>query len=284
MEAVRIVAGTAVPLDRSDVDTDQIIPADWLKRVERTGFDKGLFSEWRDDRDFVLNDERFAGATHPRRPAPTSAPARRASTPCGRSWTTASRPWSRPASPTSSATTARRTASCPVQVSAEVGEQLLAAVEADPTLELTDRRRAPHARGAGASASTVTFPLDDSVARALPRGPRRHRHHPAPRRRHHRLRGGPPGLARRVRLRLISPGAGCGHPAGGSGGQDVLVELRSQVLGHRARAPADRDLRELGGCRWCRRRAGRRSGPGPGELAVRGERRRHRVDEVPALV
>jgi 3-isopropylmalate/(R)-2-methylmalate dehydratase small subunit len=63
MEAVRVVTGTAVPLDRSDVDTDQIIPASWLKRVERTGFGVGLFSAWRDSRDFVLNDERFAGAT-----------------------------------------------------------------------------------------------------------------------------------------------------------------------------------------------------------------------------
>ena len=62
MEAVRIVTGTAVPLDRSDVDTDQIIPSDWLKRVERTGFDRGLFSEWRDDRDFVLNREEHSGA------------------------------------------------------------------------------------------------------------------------------------------------------------------------------------------------------------------------------
>ena len=44
MEAVQIVSGTAVPLRRSDVDTDQIIPSDWLKRVERTGFEKGLFS------------------------------------------------------------------------------------------------------------------------------------------------------------------------------------------------------------------------------------------------
>ena len=59
MEAVRIVQGTAVPLARSDVDTDQIIPSDWLKRVERTGFEKGLFSEWRDDPNFVMNDERF---------------------------------------------------------------------------------------------------------------------------------------------------------------------------------------------------------------------------------
>ncbi|MCP5029244.1 MAG: 3-isopropylmalate dehydratase small subunit [Actinomycetia bacterium] len=62
MEAVRSITGTAVPLDRSDVDTDQIIPSDWLKRVERTGFGVGLFSEWRDDRDFVLNQEQYAGA------------------------------------------------------------------------------------------------------------------------------------------------------------------------------------------------------------------------------
>jgi 3-isopropylmalate/(R)-2-methylmalate dehydratase small subunit len=63
VEPVRIVSGIAVPLDRSDVDTDQIIPSDWLKRVERTGFAKGLFSEWRDDRDFVLNQPEHAGAT-----------------------------------------------------------------------------------------------------------------------------------------------------------------------------------------------------------------------------
>jgi 3-isopropylmalate/(R)-2-methylmalate dehydratase small subunit len=62
MKQLRLVQGTAVPLKRSDVDTDQIIPAEWLKRVERTGFEKGLFSTWRDDRDFVLNDERYAGA------------------------------------------------------------------------------------------------------------------------------------------------------------------------------------------------------------------------------
>jgi len=63
MKAVRSVSGTGVPLKRSDVDTDQIIPADWLKRVERTGFEKGLFSTWRDDRDFVLNQEQYQGAS-----------------------------------------------------------------------------------------------------------------------------------------------------------------------------------------------------------------------------
>ena len=63
MKSVQILTGNGIPLRRSDVDTDQIIPADWLKRVERTGFEAGLFSTWRDDRNFVLNDERYAGAS-----------------------------------------------------------------------------------------------------------------------------------------------------------------------------------------------------------------------------
>ena len=63
MKAVHVIAGPGLPLRRSDVDTDQIIPAEWLKRVERTGFEQGLFATWRDDRDFVLNDERYSQAT-----------------------------------------------------------------------------------------------------------------------------------------------------------------------------------------------------------------------------
>jgi 3-isopropylmalate/(R)-2-methylmalate dehydratase small subunit len=55
--------GSAVALRRSDVDTDQIIPSDWLKRVERTGFGAGLFSEWREDPSFVLNSPVHAGAS-----------------------------------------------------------------------------------------------------------------------------------------------------------------------------------------------------------------------------
>ena len=62
MEPIRILSGRGVPLDRSDVDTDQIIPSEWLKRVERTGFGRGLFSEWRDDTSFVLNQPEFQGA------------------------------------------------------------------------------------------------------------------------------------------------------------------------------------------------------------------------------
>ena len=63
MEAVRVVEGTALPLDRSDVDTDQIVPARFLKRIERTGFGPFLFAEWRQDPAFVLNDERYVGAS-----------------------------------------------------------------------------------------------------------------------------------------------------------------------------------------------------------------------------
>src|SRR6478609_2701532 len=62
MDPVITITGTALPLDRSDVDTDQIIPSDWLKRVERTGFGAGLFSEWREDPEFVLNLPQFGEA------------------------------------------------------------------------------------------------------------------------------------------------------------------------------------------------------------------------------
>ena len=62
MEAFTTYTGRAVPLRRSNVDTDQIIPAVWLKQVSRTGFDKGLFSGWREDPDFVLNQPRYEGA------------------------------------------------------------------------------------------------------------------------------------------------------------------------------------------------------------------------------
>jgi len=62
MRAVQSVGGRAVVLDRRDVDTDQIIPAAWLKRVERTGFGAGLFEAWRADPGFVLNQPAAAEA------------------------------------------------------------------------------------------------------------------------------------------------------------------------------------------------------------------------------
>jgi len=63
MEKFTVVTGRAVPLRRSNVDTDQIIPAEYLKRITRTGFADGLFAAWRTDPSFVLNDSRYDGAT-----------------------------------------------------------------------------------------------------------------------------------------------------------------------------------------------------------------------------
>jgi 3-isopropylmalate/(R)-2-methylmalate dehydratase small subunit len=62
MEPVKKVEGKALPLGYSDVDTDQIVPSDALKRIERTGFGQFLFSEWREDPDFVLNRPEHEGA------------------------------------------------------------------------------------------------------------------------------------------------------------------------------------------------------------------------------
>ena len=161
MEPVRIVSGTAVPLDRSDVDTDQIIPSDWLKRVERTGFEKGLFSEWRDDRDFVLNQEQYAGATILLAgPNFGTGSSREHAV-----WAIQQYGFQAVISPRFGdifRNNATKNGLVPVVVSAEVGEQLLRAVEADPDLELTVdvERRTLEAPAIGLS---VPFPLDDSI-------------------------------------------------------------------------------------------------------------------------
>jgi 3-isopropylmalate/(R)-2-methylmalate dehydratase small subunit len=63
MEAFTIHTGTAVPLRRSNVDTDQIIPAEYLKRITRDGFEDGLFAQWRKDPDFVLNQPAYQDAS-----------------------------------------------------------------------------------------------------------------------------------------------------------------------------------------------------------------------------
>jgi 3-isopropylmalate/(R)-2-methylmalate dehydratase small subunit len=63
MRAVTTVMGRMLPLDRADVDTDQIMPKQFLKRIERTGFGEFVFHDWRNDPQFILNDERYAGAS-----------------------------------------------------------------------------------------------------------------------------------------------------------------------------------------------------------------------------
>ena len=161
MDAVQIVQGTAVPLDRSDVDTDQIIPAEWLKRVERTGFGKGLFSSWRDDRSLVLNDERFAGANILiGGPNFGTGSSREHAV-----WAIMDYGFQAVISPRFAdifRNNCTKNGLVPVVVSAEVGTQLLSAVEADPGLELVvdvDRRTL----SAPAIGLEVDFPLEDAV-------------------------------------------------------------------------------------------------------------------------
>ncbi len=84
MEKFTVHTGVGVPLRRSNVDTDQIIPAVYLKRVTRTGFEDGLFAAWRNDPSFVLNQPSPTAPVPCSWPGPTSAPAPRASTPSGR--------------------------------------------------------------------------------------------------------------------------------------------------------------------------------------------------------
>jgi 3-isopropylmalate/(R)-2-methylmalate dehydratase small subunit len=161
MEAVRAVQGTAVPLDRSDVDTDQIIPAEWLKRVERTGFGRGLFATWRDDRDFVLNDESYAGASIlVAGPNFGTGSSREHAV-----WAITDYGFKAVISPRFGdifRNNATKTGLVPVVVPAEVGEALLRAVEADPGLEITVdvERRTVSAPAAGIECS---FPLDDAT-------------------------------------------------------------------------------------------------------------------------
>ena len=136
MEAVQIVSGTAVPLRRSDVDTDQIIPSDWLKRVERTGFEKGLFSEWRDDRDFVLNDERYSDAVVlVAGPNFGSGSSREHAV-----WAIQQYGFGAVVSPRFAdifRNNCTKNGLVPVEVTPEVGKALLDAVEADPDLVIT---------------------------------------------------------------------------------------------------------------------------------------------------
>ena len=168
MEPVIVVTGRAVPLNRTDVDTDQIIPSDWLKRVERTGFGAGLFSEWRDDRDFVLNKPEFAGATilvagHNFGTGSSREHAVWALMDYGFRAVVSSR----------FADIFRNNCTkqglLPVQVTEELDRALLAAIEMDPSLDVTiDVERgtieAPAAGLAG------TFPLDEFTRQRLLNG------------------------------------------------------------------------------------------------------------------
>jgi 3-isopropylmalate/(R)-2-methylmalate dehydratase small subunit len=168
MKPVRVVSGTAVPLDRSDVDTDQIIPSDWLKRVERTGFGAGLFGEWRDDRDFVLNQPEYAKAT-------ILVAGQNFGTGSSREhavWALMDYGFEAVISSRFGdifATNCTKQGLLPVRVPAETSRALLDAVRSDPGLEITIdvERGTVEAPAAGISA---TFPLDEFTRTALLNG------------------------------------------------------------------------------------------------------------------
>ena len=161
MEPVIVVTGTAVPLQRSDVDTDQIIPSDWLKRVERTGFGAGLFSEWRDDRDFVLNQEQYQGATIlVAGPNFGTGSSREHAV-----WAIMDYGFRAVISPRFAdifRNNSTKNGLIPVQVDPDVGQALLDAVVADPTLELTIDVAA-RTLSAPAIGLEVAFPLDEAT-------------------------------------------------------------------------------------------------------------------------
>lgn len=169
MKAVRGIVGTCVPLNRSDIDTDQIIPASWLKRVERTGFGVGLFSAWREsDPDFVLNRPEYAGArvlvTGPNFGVGSSREhAVWALTDYGFQAVVSSRFGD------IFRNNATKTGLVPVVVSPEFAEQLMAAIEADPTLviEIDVAERWIAAPTIGLESS---FPLDDFTRTRLVEG------------------------------------------------------------------------------------------------------------------
>ena len=135
MKPVHIVQGTAVPLDRSDVDTDQIIPSDWLKRVERTGFEKGLFSEWRDDPKFVMNQDEYLGA----KVLVAGANFGTGSSREHAVWAIQQYGFEAVVSPRFGPifkNNSTKNGLVAVEVTEEVGKQLMAAVQADPTMEI----------------------------------------------------------------------------------------------------------------------------------------------------
>ena len=168
MKPIRVITGKAVPLDRANVDTDQIIPASWLKRVERTGFGQGLFSEWRDQRDFVLNRPEYAGANILVAGANFGIGSSREHA----VWALMDYGFEAVISPQFGdifRNNSTKAGLLPVQVDPDVGRALLDAVARDPSLEITVdlERLTVEAPAAGIAA---TFPLDAFTQRRLLEG------------------------------------------------------------------------------------------------------------------
>jgi 3-isopropylmalate/(R)-2-methylmalate dehydratase small subunit len=168
MEPITIINGKAVPLNRSDVDTDQIIPSDWLKRVERTGFGQGLFSEWREDPEFVLNLPQFQSANIlVAGPNFGTGSSREHAV-----WALTDYGFQAVISPRFGdifRNNATKAGLVPCMLDADAAEAILRQVESDPTTEITidvDKRVVV----VPAIGLEATFPLDDFTRYRLPNG------------------------------------------------------------------------------------------------------------------
>jgi 3-isopropylmalate/(R)-2-methylmalate dehydratase small subunit len=158
MESFTTHTGTAVPLRRSNVDTDQIIPAVYLKRVTRTGFEDGLFRAWRDaDPSFVFNNDRYAGASIlVAGPEFGTGSSREHAVWALRDW--GFKAVLSPRFGDIFRGNALKEGLLPVELDIAVVETLWDAVEADPSLAITVDLAAREVRAGGRS---WTFPLDD---------------------------------------------------------------------------------------------------------------------------
>jgi 3-isopropylmalate/(R)-2-methylmalate dehydratase small subunit len=160
------VVGRALPLDRANVDTDQIIPAHWLKRVERTGYAAGLFESWRKDPAFVGNDPRYRGASIlVAGPNFGSGSSREHAV-----WALDEAGYRAVVSPRLAdifRSNCLKVGVVPVEIDAAVAERLMRAVEADPSLEITVDVAA---RTVSAGDISGTFTLDDFARKRLLEG------------------------------------------------------------------------------------------------------------------
>ena len=166
MKAVRRVVGRAMPLDRPNVDTDQIIPAHWLRSIARTGYGPGLFEAWRKDPAFVLNDPRYQGAsilvTGPNFASGSSRE--------HAAWALLENGFAAVIAPSFAdifRSNAAKNGLLTVELPAADVERLLRAVERDPATEIAIDVEQRTVVGAGV---TGEFPLDEDVRRRLLEG------------------------------------------------------------------------------------------------------------------
>jgi 3-isopropylmalate/(R)-2-methylmalate dehydratase small subunit len=168
MEPVRRVVGRALPLGRADVDTDQIIPSHWLKRIERTGYAAGLFEAWRKDPSFVMNDARYKGASILLAGNNFGSGSSREHA----AWSLLEAGFKAVIAPRFAdifKSNALRNGLVPVELPEQTVTKLLRAVEKDPQLAISidvERKMVL----APAAAVTETFPLDDHAQHRLVNG------------------------------------------------------------------------------------------------------------------